>query len=115
MPSGVGGNVRFGSKADMCSAKGDVRFTPKSGHAPAQARTQESLLQMSATLVVVPAFRWHIRCDKVRVGIAPSAIACQHIRPTRFERRILAIPIHLCPSPTPRTMGPRKLRWQWTD
>jgi hypothetical protein len=25
-------NVRFGSKADMCSAKGDVRFTPESGH-----------------------------------------------------------------------------------
>ena len=25
-------NVRFGSKADMCSAKGHVRFTPKSGH-----------------------------------------------------------------------------------
>ena len=25
-------NVRFGSKADMCSAKRHVRFTPKSGH-----------------------------------------------------------------------------------
>ena len=25
-------HVRFGSKADMCSALGDVRFTPKSGH-----------------------------------------------------------------------------------
>ena len=25
-------NVRFGSKADMCSAQADVRFTPKSGH-----------------------------------------------------------------------------------
>ena len=24
--------VRFGSKADMCSAIGDVRFTPESGH-----------------------------------------------------------------------------------
>jgi hypothetical protein len=27
MPSGVGGNVRFGSKADICSATADVRFT----------------------------------------------------------------------------------------
>jgi len=26
------GYVRFGSKADMCSAKRHVRFTPKSGH-----------------------------------------------------------------------------------
>ena len=25
-------NVRFGSKADIRSAKGDVRFTPESGH-----------------------------------------------------------------------------------
>ena len=25
-------HVRFGSKADMCSAQADVRFTPKSGH-----------------------------------------------------------------------------------
>jgi hypothetical protein len=31
-------NVRFGSKADICAAKSDVRFTPnsdrKSGHGP---------------------------------------------------------------------------------
>jgi hypothetical protein len=31
-----GGDVRFGSKADMCAAKRDVRFTPdsdrESGH-----------------------------------------------------------------------------------
>ena len=25
-------DVRFGSKADMCSAKGHVRLTPKTGH-----------------------------------------------------------------------------------
>ena len=25
-------DVRFGSKADMCSAQADVRFTPESGH-----------------------------------------------------------------------------------
>ena len=25
-------NVRFGSKADMCNAVGDVCFTPESGH-----------------------------------------------------------------------------------
>ena len=25
-------DVRFGSKADICSAKGHVRFTPESGH-----------------------------------------------------------------------------------
>ena len=25
-------HVRFGSKADVCAAKGHVRFTPESGH-----------------------------------------------------------------------------------
>jgi hypothetical protein len=29
---GLGSNVRFGSKADMCGATTHVRFTPKSGH-----------------------------------------------------------------------------------
>ena len=29
---GTSADVRFGSKADMCSAKRHVRFTPKSGH-----------------------------------------------------------------------------------
>jgi hypothetical protein len=35
-----GGNVRFGSKADIEASPPDVRFTPKSGHyaAPAQRR-----------------------------------------------------------------------------
>src|SRR5262249_12425827 len=28
----VGADVRFGSKADICAAKGHVRFTPESGH-----------------------------------------------------------------------------------
>ena len=32
MIAGVGANVRFGSKADMCSALAHVRFTPESGH-----------------------------------------------------------------------------------
>ena len=34
MPLGVNrsANVRFGSKADMCSAKRHVRFTPESRH-----------------------------------------------------------------------------------
>jgi hypothetical protein len=30
--TGRGRDVRFGSKADMCSAIGHVRFTPESGH-----------------------------------------------------------------------------------
>src|SRR4029453_19108224 len=30
--SGLPRHLRFGSKADMCSAKGHVRFTPESGH-----------------------------------------------------------------------------------
>ena len=33
-----GGSVRFGSKADICSAKRHVRFTPKSGHVRCTSR-----------------------------------------------------------------------------
>ena len=100
----------------MTESSPHVRFASESGHVPAQARTQELLLQMSATLVVVLAFGWHIRCDKVRIGIAPSAITCQHIRPTRFERRILAIPIHTFAHPQHRApWGLVSCRWQWTD
>ncbi len=33
-------DVRFGSLADMCSAKWHVRFTPKSGHQAAQTKRQ---------------------------------------------------------------------------
>ena len=32
-PNAKANNVRFGSKADICSAKRYVRFTPNSGHA----------------------------------------------------------------------------------
>ena len=31
-------DVRFGSKADMCSAKRHVRFTPESGHVRCTSR-----------------------------------------------------------------------------
>ena len=32
MRSYIAADVRFGSKADICSAKRHVRFTPNSGH-----------------------------------------------------------------------------------
>lgn len=35
------------------------------------------------------------RSDKVRVRIAPTAIACQHIRSAFFNRAILAVPMHV--------------------
>jgi hypothetical protein len=36
-------NVRFGSKADMCSAKRHVRFTPESGQGNLDLRMQRTL------------------------------------------------------------------------
>ena len=35
-------HVRFGSKADMGSAPGDVRFTPESGHADLRVKVPTS-------------------------------------------------------------------------
>jgi hypothetical protein len=46
-------NVRFGSKADICSAKGDVRFTPESGHQPTGA-VRLDRKQSVAVLVACP-------------------------------------------------------------
>ena len=50
------------------------------------------LLRMSVTLAVMSIWRGCVR-DEVGVRIAPAAIACQHIRPTLFDRAILAIPM----------------------
>ena len=40
MASLEGGDVRFGSKADMCSAQADVRFTPKADMCGATAHVR---------------------------------------------------------------------------
>ena len=48
-------NVRFGSKADMCSAKRHVCFTPKSGH---------------RTVTRSPRRRWSVICLELK-GRAP--------------------------------------------
>jgi hypothetical protein len=51
-----GADVRFGSKADMCSAIGDVRYTPnsdrKSGHtlAAGQRRQRVGVISRHASL-----------------------------------------------------------------
>ena len=42
--------VRFGSKADVCSAKRHVRFTPESGHQLSSATFPRSQLQYRRTL-----------------------------------------------------------------
>ena len=46
-------DVRFGSKADMCSAKGHVRFTPESGHvqctSPCPLSANSGLMQLQQT------------------------------------------------------------------
>src|SRR5439155_23972791 len=39
--------------------------------------------------------RMFCRSDEVWVRIAPATIARQHIRPARFDRAILAIPMHV--------------------
>ena len=37
-------NVRFGSKADICSAQADVRFTPESGHCSSYSITSSAVV-----------------------------------------------------------------------
>ena len=61
-----------------------------------------SLLNASATFAEAPVF-----CgpgDEVRARIAPATIACQYIRPTFFDRAILAVPIALRDHRAPRSL-----------
>jgi len=43
-------DVRFGSKADMCSAKGHVRFTPNSDRESGHAAMVMSALHLKADM-----------------------------------------------------------------
>jgi hypothetical protein len=43
----MGSNVRFGSLADMCSAKGHVGFTPESGHLAGRAGGLDLLVKQT--------------------------------------------------------------------
>jgi hypothetical protein len=67
-------NVRFGSEADMCSAKGHVRFTPKSGHWAAQAIRPNSIIIRSLTAGVRS-----LRCSPFLIFI-PSDEDCDDRR-----------------------------------
>jgi hypothetical protein len=46
-------DVRFGSKADMCSAQAHVRFTPKSGHSQARESERCPDLQAEGSVLAV--------------------------------------------------------------
>src|SRR5262245_11413455 len=47
-------DVRFGSKADICSAKGRVRFTPESGHCAANSITSKLAVMFSIQVCALP-------------------------------------------------------------
>src|SRR5262249_29619887 len=54
-------NVRFGSKADICSAKGHVRFTPESGHV------------QCTSLCLLWANSGHMRCKREKTASRRSS------------------------------------------
>ena len=47
---GAESDVRFGSQADMCAAKGHVRFTPESDHESGHAAMVMSALHLKADM-----------------------------------------------------------------
>ena len=47
-------DVRFGSKADMCSAKGYVRFAPKSGHGSAERKDRLAAVSPKSERLLAP-------------------------------------------------------------
>ena len=54
-PTTLGFDVRFGSKADMCVAKSDVRFTPNSDRESRHPQTVMSALHPKADICSAPA------------------------------------------------------------
>jgi hypothetical protein len=67
-------NVRFGSRADICSAKRDVRFTPDSDHESGHVPMVMSALPPKADMCGV--------AEDVRFG--PIADMCGAIKDVRF-------------------------------
>src|SRR5262245_7686577 len=51
-------HVRFGSEADMCGARGDVRFTPNSDRESGRPQTVMSALPLKADMCIA---RGHVR------------------------------------------------------
>ena len=69
-------HVRFGSKADMCSAKGHVRFTPKSGHVRRTSRCP--LCANSGLMQCSKLYRYSI------ISAARASSAGGKLRPSAF-------------------------------
>src|SRR5262249_20571057 len=56
-------NVRFGSKADICSAQRHVRFTPESGHYNADAECANQSFDLMCRVRFVTPLGAQYRCD----------------------------------------------------
>jgi hypothetical protein len=65
-----GADVRFGSQADICSAKGHVRFTPNSGRKSGLRQTVMSALPPKADVCSAVAHVCYGPKADIRVGYA---------------------------------------------
>jgi hypothetical protein len=59
-PKKPGFDVRFGSQADTCGAKTDVRFTPESGH-ELRLRQVENFVAVSVRSILLCLQRTHLQ------------------------------------------------------
>ena len=76
-------DVRFGSKADMCSAQADVRFVPiadKSLSCGFDPPSSFRVLQRFVILLGLPRVARRKLGERVIKGVALAAIACNHRR-----------------------------------
>ena len=84
-------DVRFGSKADICSAKGHVRFTPESGPIFPTLRTTLAAHSRSVVPGLVPGFRFYdLIIRKLQTPtppLGPSTLAAGH--PNLLVRAVL--------------------------
>jgi hypothetical protein len=82
-----GGNVRFGSKADICSARADVRFTPNSDRKSGFPHKVMSALPPKADMCsAVPHVRFGPKADIAMAIFEEPCAHCPRDRPFAVSR-----------------------------
>ena len=99
--------VVFRSREEICDTLVHVPCDNQDRSHCKKGTARPFLLRASATFGVAPIFWRRMGSDEVRVRIAPAPITGQHVRPTFFDRAILAAPLHI-------TVAHRHHRTPWS-
>jgi len=98
---GTTSNVRFGSEADICSAKSDVRFAPNSDRKSGHQQTVMSALPLKADMCSALA---HVRLGHLRTK-SPLTHSTQNVRRSGANEALGRLRTKICVLQAPRQIG----------